>query len=62
MFLAVLLKKLFALIINSVKMLFFTEGKILLTDLLKQFLVSILLSYLISENLIMSAEKKKYFN
>ena len=40
-FLAVLLIKLFVLIINSVKMLFFIEEKMLLTNLLKQFLKSI---------------------
>ena len=38
MFFAVLLIKLFVLTINLVKMLFFTEEKMLLTNLLKQFL------------------------
>ena len=42
-FLVVLLTKLFVLIINSVKKLFFTEEKMLFTNLLKQFLVSIVI-------------------
>ena len=39
-FLAVLLIKLFVLIINSVKELFFTEEKMLFIGSLKQFLMS----------------------
>ena len=39
-FLAVFFIKLFVLIINLVRELFFTEEKMLLTDLLKQFLKS----------------------
>ena len=42
-FLAVLLTKLFVLIINSVKKLPFTEEKVLLTDLLRQFLKSMII-------------------
>ena len=42
-FLAVLLTNLFVLIINSVKKLFFTEEQMLLTDLLKQFLRSMII-------------------
>ena len=41
-FLAAALIKLFLLIINSVKNLFFTEEKMLLTGLLKQFLKSMI--------------------
>ena len=40
MFLAVLLIKLFVLIISSVKKLFCTEEEMLFTNLLKQFLMS----------------------
>ena len=40
MFLSVLLTKLFVLIINPVKKLFFTEEKTLFIGLLKQFLKS----------------------
>ena len=43
MFLAVLLIKLFVLIIDSVKKFFFTEEKMLLTNLLKQFLKSMII-------------------
>ena len=42
-FLAVLLTKLFALIISSVKKLFFTDENMLFTDLLKQFLKSMII-------------------
>ena len=42
-FLVVLLTKLFVLIINAAKKLFFTEEYILFTNLLKQFLVSIVI-------------------
>ena len=42
-FLEVLLMKFFVLIINSVKKLFFTGKKMLLTDLLKQFLKSMII-------------------
>ena len=42
-FLVALLTKLFVLIINLVKMLLCTEEKILLTNLLKQFLKSIII-------------------
>ena len=43
MFLAVLLTKLFVLIINSAKKLFFAEEKMMFINLLKQFLVSIII-------------------
>ena len=39
----VLLTKLFLLVINSIKKLFFTEEKIRFTNLLKQFLLSIVI-------------------
>ena len=42
-FLAVLLIKLHVLIINLARKLFFTEEKMLLTDLLKQFLKSMII-------------------
>ena len=42
-YISVLLIKLHVLIINSVKRLFFTEKKMLLTDLLKQFLMSMII-------------------
>ena len=42
-FLPVLLTKLHVLIINPVKELFFTEEKMLFTDLLKQFLKSMII-------------------
>ena len=42
-FLAVLLTNLFVLIINLEKELFFTEEKMLFTDLLKQFLKSMII-------------------
>ena len=42
-FLVVLLTKLFVLIINLVKMLLYSEEKILLTNLLKQFLGSMII-------------------
>ena len=42
-FLAVLLTKLFVLIINLAETLFFTEEKRLLIDLLKQFLMSMII-------------------
>ena len=42
-FLAVFLIKLFELIISSVKKLFFTEEKILVIDLLKQLLMSMII-------------------
>ena len=66
-FLAVLLTKLFALIISSVKKLFFTDENMLFTDLLKQFLKSmIIVKKMIKEhfnkNLIMSAKNMKDFN
>ena len=43
MFLAALLTKSFVLIINSVKKLFFPDEKMLFTNLLKQFLKSIII-------------------
>ena len=42
-FLVVLLTKLFVVKIDLAKMLFFTEEKVLLTDLLKQFLRSMII-------------------
>ena len=42
-FLAVFLTKLFVLIIDLAKKLFFTEEKMLLRDLLKQFLMSMVI-------------------
>ena len=42
-FLVVLLIKLFVLIIDLVKEVFFTEEKMLFTDLLKQFLMSMII-------------------
>ena len=63
--LAVLLIKLFVLIINLARQLFFTEEKMLLTDLLKQFLKSIIIVKIIknhfNKNLIMSAEEGERF-
>ena len=58
--LAVLLIKLFVLIIDSVKKFFFTEEKMLLRNLLKQFLKSMIIVNF-NKNLIMSAEKKEKF-
>ena len=62
-FLVVLLTKLFVLIINSVKKLFFTEEKPLFTNLLKQFLVSIVpvegeIKKRFNKHLIMSTEEE----
>ena len=70
--LVALLTKLFALIINSVKKLFFTEEKMLFTNLLKPFLVSILILGVgvggtglikkhFNKNLIMSTEEEEKF-
>ena len=66
MSLAVLLTKLFVLIINSVKRLLFTEEKMLLTNLLKQFSKSMIIAKkrikkLFNKNLIMSAEEEERF-
>ena len=63
--LAVLLTKLFVLIISSVKKLFFTEEKMLFTGSLKQFLMSmIIVKKLIkkhfNKNLIMSAKEEDF--
>ena len=65
-FLVVLLTKLFLLIINSVKKLFFTEEKMLPTDLLKQFLKSVIIvknmiKKKFNKSLIMSAEEEEKF-
>ena len=65
-FLAVLLIKLHVLIINLARKLFFTEEKMLLTDLLKQFLKSMIIvktdkkSFLI--RILLCLKKKKDFN
>ena len=64
-FLAVLLKKLFVLIISSLKKLFFTEKKMLFIGSLKQFLMSmIIVKKMIkkhfNKNLIMSAEEEDF--
>ena len=65
-FLVVLLTKLFVLIINSVKKLFFTEEKMLFTNLLRQFLVSIIFVRGDKKNILTSIlclqKKKKGFN
>ena len=63
-FLAVLLRKLFVLIINSIKKLFFTEEKMLFTNLLNKFLKSMnidkeMIKMHFNKNLIMSAEESK---
>ena len=63
-FLAVLLRKLFVLIINSIKKLFFTEEKMLFTNLLNKFLKSMnidkeMIKMHFNKNLIMSAEEIK---
>ena len=59
----VLLTKLFVLMINSVKKLFFTEEKMLFTNLLKQFLVSIVIvgggKKHFNKNLIMTTEEEE---
>ena len=62
MLLAFLLIKLFVLIINSVKKLFFTEEKILFIGSLKRFLKSmIIVKTHFNRNLIMSAEEEERF-
>ena len=65
-FLAVLLTKLRVLIISLVKKLFFTEEKMLFTNLLKQFLKSMIIVKKVikvhfNKNLIMSAEEEEKF-
>ena len=63
--LAVLLIKLFVLIINLARQLLFTEKKMLLTDLLKQVLKNMIIVKMIknhfNKNLIMSAEEEERF-
>ena len=66
MFLAVLLTKLFMLIINSVKKLFFEVEKMLFIGSLKQFLNSMiivkkLIKKHVNKNLIMSAKEEERF-
>ena len=65
-FLAVLLIKIFVLIINSARELLFTEEKMLVADLFKQFLKSmIIVKKMIkkhfNKNLIMCGEKEERF-
>ena len=64
-FLAVFLTKLFVLIIDLTKKLFFTEEKLLLRDLLKQFLKSmIIVKKVIKKHFnknFMSAEEEERF-
>ena len=65
-FLAVLLTKLYVLIINLVTKLFFTEEKMLFTTLSKQFLKSVIIVKKVmkkhfDKNLIRSAEEKERF-
>ena len=64
-FLAVFLTKLFVVIIDLAKKLFFTEEKMLLRDLLKQFLKSmIIVKKVIKKHFnknFMSAEEEKRF-
>ena len=69
MFLAVLVTKLFLLIINLARELFFMEEKMLFADLLKRFLKSMItvkkkkkkIKKYFNKNLIMSAEEEERF-